>query len=219
MIRSGIGKFSRYFVPDLSPMDREELRSIQPKVVFVAESPHTSEIAPEARSERRPLCGAAGRKWWALLGELCGEEPNEDVSLARLIRLCRKSGVIVLNAVQYPLDQGISKQVPGADPIENLGFSKNAGASSYKKLKQTEKVQRAVQALRERLEDPSLRGAEIHCLGNDAEWFVKQALPPDEYEERVKERLPHPSAWWRRGGYFGRLARESLGEILRNLEK
>lgn len=212
-------KFPRYFVPDLSPMDRKELENLRPQWVFIAESPHVSEISPDQREDRRPLCGAAGKKWWSLLGELLGDESGEDVSLSRMLGLCKKYRIAVMNVVQYPLDEGVKKKVPDADPVTNLGFCKNPGAQSYKKLKQSASVQKAVDLLRCRLQDPALSSARIYCLGNDAEWFVKQALDKDEFEARVSVKLPHPSAWWRRGGHFGRLARKQLQQIIQPEDK
>jgi len=209
-----IAKFSRYFVPDLTPMDRKELRNLRPEVVFVAESPHVSEVTPESEVERRPLCGSAGKKWWALLGELLGDDQGEDVALTRMLHLCEEYRIALLNVLQYPLDKGIRKKIPGADPVANLGFCKNPGNQSYKKLKNTDSVTQAIQALRDRLMDPRLLHARIHCLGNDAEWFVKQALGKEEYQVRVGEKLPHPSAWWRRGGHFGRVARKQLKSVI-----
>lgn len=210
-----LGKYPRYFVPDLSPMDRVPLQRLRPQWVFIAESPHVSEVSPEEKEERRPLCGAAGKKWWALLGELLGEGGDEDVSLSRMLNLCKTHRIAVINVVQYPLDEGVKKKVPQADPLKNLGFCKNPGSHSYKKLKQSYSVQNAIEALRIRLMSPVLSGAYFYCLGNDAEWFVKQALTQEEFEKRVKGKLPHPSAWWRRGGHFGRLARKQLSDIIK----
>src|SRR5690349_20606081 len=73
----------RFFVPDLAPYNRTSLSDLIPRVVFVGESPHVNEVEPEALNERRPLCGAAGRQWWKLLGELLEGEISEDVSLVR----------------------------------------------------------------------------------------------------------------------------------------
>jgi hypothetical protein len=42
---------------------------------------------------------------------------------------------------------------------------------------------------------------------------VTQALNEAERENRVGEKIPHPSAWWRKGGYFGRVAKERLEGI------
>jgi hypothetical protein len=58
-----------------------------------------------------------------------------------------------------------------------------------------------------------MKKATVIPLGNDAEWFVSQALTPEEYETRVKDKIPHPSAWWRQGGLFGRIAQEKLEKI------
>ena len=207
----------RYLVPDLSPLDREALSRMRPRFAFVAESPHLNEIQPEEKSERRPLCGMAGRQWWSLLSELLEGEANPDVSLERLISLCLKHRIAVLNAVQFPLDPKISKKYPGADPIENLGFCKASGPYHYKKLKNSPEVRKSLQSLRDRLNHPSLSASKVICLGNDAEWFVQRALLSPEEQARLGDRIPHPSAWWRRGGLFGRIAREKLEGILGKL--
>lgn len=118
-----------------------------------------------------------------------------------------------MNAVQYPLDRGISKSQGNADPLKTVGFCKNPGPHFYKKMKSTPEVRKAVEALRARLLAPALSKATFHCLGNDAQWFLEQALSKEEQALRVGDKLPHPSAWWRRGGFFGRVAREKLREI------
>lgn len=200
-----------YLVPDLTPGDREALRGLKPRVVFVAESPHTSEIAPERLADRRPLCGAAGKKWWSALGEALESDPSEDVSLERMIRLCREHRLVILNAVRMPLDQAVTKKEPDADPLKTVGFCKNAGADSYRRLRDSAAVKDALESLRQRLEAPELRNVAIHCLGNDAEWFVRRALGDSA---RIEGKIPHPSAWWRKGGHFGRVARKALVSIL-----
>jgi len=197
-------------VPDLSPRDRERLAGAPVRFAFVAESPHVSEVEPEDLRDRRPLCGMAGRKWWSALSEVLDGAPDEDVSLERMLALCSRHGIAVMNAVQYPLDEGITRSVPGADPMRSVGFSKNAGPGSYKKKDRARQVEAAVADLRERLVHPSLAGARIHCLGNDSEWFVSRALTASEREARLGDKIPHPSAWWRKGGHFGRVAREKL---------
>lgn len=203
----------RYFVPDLSPMDRRELAGLKPRAIFVAESPHVSEVEPDERLARRPLCGAAGKVWWKLLSEIFEGTENPDVSLARLLEICRKNRIVVLNAVQNPLDPKVAKKFPAAEPVECLGFAKAAGPSGYKKMKNDPCVLDAVEKLRKRLTHPALARAPIWSLGNDAEWFVTRALTPEEQIQRVRGKLPHPSAWWRRGGLFGRTAKEKLTEI------
>lgn len=204
----------RYFVPDLSPLDRNALRKMRPRWVFVAESPHVNEIEPDQVDQRRPLCGAAGRQWWGLLTELLTGTANSNVDLDHLIKFCLDHRVAVLNAVQYPLDPKVARLFPKAEPVQNLGFSKAAGESSFKKLKKEPPVITALQSLRERLNHPALAEAPIHCLGNDAEWFVIQALGAEAAAERMGIKIPHPSAWWRQGGLFGRNARERLSRIL-----
>jgi len=203
----------RYFVPDLSPEGREELRKIKPKWIFVAESPHINEIEPEEMKERRPLCGMAGRKWWSLLSELLEGHANSDVSLERLIQFCRVHRVAIMNSVQVPLDPKIATKFPKADPVKNIGFSKLSGSHSFKKLKGSEPVRGAIEALGARLRHDAVKNAKVVCLGNDAEWFVRQALGEAEAVKRLGDKIPHPSAWWRRGGYFGRVAKENLQKV------
>jgi hypothetical protein len=206
----------RYFVPDLSPQDRDILKSLKPKWVFVAESPHVSEVEPESLRDRRPLCGMAGKKWWGLLSEILEGESNSDVGLDRLLKFCAKQKIAVMNAVQYPLDPKVGAKFPGADPAKNLGFNKVSGLYSYKKLKKSKVVQKAIQELSERLSHPSVAHLPVYSLGNDAEWFVQQALEILEDQDRYAGKIYHPSAWWRKGGYFGRVAKEKLQAILPN---
>jgi hypothetical protein len=209
---------NRYFVPDLSPMDRSSLHKVHPCIIFIAESPHLNEIGPDECEQRRPLCGVAGKQWWGLLSELLEGEANSDVSLKRLVEFCERHKIAVMNAVQYPLDPKIARSFPEAEPVKNLGFCKLSGPQGYKKMKTSREVQESIQSLRNRLCDPGVEGAEVHCLGNDAEWFVYQALGPKEFEERVKEKIPHPSAWWRQNGLFGQIAREKLSQIFTRLQ-
>ena len=205
----------RYFVPDLSPHDRKVLAQLKPKYVFVAESPHISEVEPDEMKDRRPLCGAAGRQWWGLLSELLEKKPNTDVSLEHFIAFCQKHSIAVLNAVQYPLDPKVAARYPDADPAQNLGFNKVAGAYSYKKLKASPQVQASLSDLAERLCHPSFKDARIFCLGNDSYWFVTQALGMADAIEKIQDKIPHPSAWWRAGGLYGRIAREKLTEVFK----
>jgi hypothetical protein len=206
---------TRYFVPDLSPIDRATLKKARPKIVFVAESPHTSEVEPDEQSARRPLCGAAGRVWWGMLSEILEGKRSEEVTLERLLAFCQRYEITVINAVQHPLDPKVAAQYPEADPVKNLGIAKTTGEFSFKK-KNNPVVQAAITDLRERLSDPLLRDAPVWPLGNDADWFVHQALGPEGSKTRVVGKIPHPSAWWRRGGHFGRVAREQLSKIFSN---
>ena len=200
----------RYLVPDLTPEARQDLKRLKPRYIFVAESPHVNEVEPDEMDERRPLCGAAGRQWWGLLSQLKEGETNSDVSLDRLIEVCKKYQIVVLNAVQYPLDPKVAVKFPKADPVKNLGFNKVSGPFSYKKLKGAPVVQNALSSLIERLDHPSLKKVPIFCLGNDALWFVTQALLPSSGVSRIQDKIPHPSAWWRSGGLYGRVAKEKL---------
>jgi len=208
----------RFFVPDLSPEARHELRDLKVKVIFVAESPHTSEVEPEELAARRPLCGSAGRRWWSVLGDVLDANPSEDVSLSRLLDLCRRHGVVVMNAVQYPLDPKIAAAYAAADPALNLGFHKGPGELSFKKKKKTPELQSALSSLRARLSGPALEKAPVYCLGNDALWFVSEALGKDGARERIAGKLPHPSAWWRKGGVFKVIARKDLERIFKTLQ-
>jgi hypothetical protein len=204
----------RFKVPDLSPQARPFLSKMKPKWVFVAESPHLHEIEPESIDHRRPLCGKAGQVWWRLLSELLEKETSTEVSLERLLKFCWDHQIVILNAVQFPLDPKIAIKFPEADPVKNLGFSKASGPHSFKKLKSSRPVQQALDSLGKRLRHPALKEVPVICLGNDAEWFVRQALVEEEISARLKEKVPHPSAWWRRGGYFGRVAKDRLKDLL-----
>lgn len=199
---------SRYFVPDLSPEQRQQLKGFSPNVVFVAESPHVSEIEPEVRATRRPLCGKAGLDWWRGIAELIGC-PFTGVDLESLLGYCRAGGFAVLNAVQYPIDPRV------ADPVAHLGFSKVQPAS-FKILKSGPDVCAAIDALRVRLVHPSLRALPVVSLGNDSKWFIERALR--DAPARHIATVPHPSAWWRRGGFFREKARGQLTEILKPLK-
>jgi hypothetical protein len=210
---------SRYFVPDLSPIDHPEADWSKARIVFVAESPHVSEVTPERKSDRRPLCGMAGKVWWKAVGEVLEGKVSDDVSLARLLALAERHGLIVINAVQLPIDSKVTKQFPEASPVRLLGFDKGPGPKTFKKLKRTEAVQARVKALAERLNSRELSGLPVVCLGNDSEWFVKEALGKERFSTQVICKLPHPSAWWRKGGYFGRVARENLERILKTVKK
>ena len=204
----------RYFVPDLSPIDRSMLKTAVIENIFIAESPHISEVEAEAEELRRPLCGMAGKVWWTMLSEVLGE--NEEVSLTgeSLTLFCRKYKIAILNAVQYPLDPKVAKRFPEADPQSNLGFHKGSGPHSFKRMKASVQVQTAVQSLENRLKHPTLKNAKIYCLGNDAQWFLAHALASSPEDlQRFVDKIPHPSAWWRQGGYFGRVAHEKLSKI------
>jgi hypothetical protein len=204
---------SRYLVPDLSPQARPKLSKLRPKVLFVAESPHIHEVEPAVESERRPLCGAAGKAWWGTLTELLEGETNSDVSLKHLIEFCGDWDIAVMNAVQVPLDPKVMKRFPDADPLRHVGFSKEAGPSFYKKQKGTPQLERTLKNLRDRLSEKSVKDLPIVALGNDSDWFLRQALSSEEVERRLMSKLPHPSAWWRRGGLYEKQAREKLAEI------
>jgi hypothetical protein len=136
-----------------------------------------------------------------------------DVSLARLAQFCRAHGLAVMNAVQFPMDPKVQSVFPAALPSLTIGFSKAPGAEFYKKAKGTPSLQIALDSLRRRLSHPSVKDCPIYCLGNDSEWLVQQALGKEGFAARVKGRIPHPAAWWRQGGLFGRIAREKLNAI------
>ncbi|OFZ17731.1 MAG: hypothetical protein A2X94_15200 [Bdellovibrionales bacterium GWB1_55_8] len=202
----------RYFVPDLSPQQRGEVRNFFVDRVFVAESPHIHEVEPEDRNERRPLCGAAGRRWWRMLGELLEQAPLQDLCSKSLVDFCAKHRFAVLNAIQFPLDPAVTRLFPQADPLKTLGFSKAAGVRRYKRMKDSEEVRGRLTELRARLEHPALAGKPIYALGKDAEWFLLQALGDLKQPASVGW-IPHPSAWWRQGGKLENDAREKLKQV------
>lgn len=204
---------NRYFVPDLSPEQRPQLHDLRAEVVFVAESPHEAETASERLSERRPLCGRAGQAFWKMIGELTMGVSSSDTDLERLLSLARRGRFAVMNAVQFPLDPKITLYYgDAADPVAHLGFSK-AALASFKKLKSTAEVEAAVSLLGERLVHESVRHLPVISLGNDAQWFVNQALG-EAAATRHLMTVPHPSAWWRQGGKLRERARAQLKELL-----
>jgi hypothetical protein len=123
----------------------------------------------------------------------------------------------ILNAVQFPLDPLVAKKFPQADPIKVLGFYKGAGEHSYKKMAKSKEFADASQSLKRRLEHPQLITCPIYSLGLDSEWFLKRTLSAKEFKKRYQGRIPHPSAWWRRGGAFREQAREKLSAIFSEL--
>ena len=207
-----MGKARSFLVPDLTPRDHRELKGVHFRYVFVAESPHVSEISPERISERRPLCGTAGKVWWSALSAILEGREIEELSLVNLLGFCCRHRIAVMNAVSVPLDGGIIKHFKQANPIRTLGFSKQAGPRNYKRPSRAR--DRAVLDLRKRLLDPALQEARIVALGNDADWFVRAALTQGERSAAGACKIAHPSAWWRRGGHFGRISREKLRQLL-----
>jgi len=206
-----------FLVPDLSPEARVKLARTQPRVIFVAESPHTSEIEPVAIEDRRPLCGKAGKEWWKMVGLLLENESSEDTTLFRLLRICEEHQIAVLNAVQFPLDLGVAKKFPEADPKRVLGFYKGIGEHTYKKMLKSPELKQSLSSLKERLNHPKLAGLPIYALGLDSEWFLKQTFKAKDLKVRYRGRIPHPSAWWRRGGEFREQARVSLQQVFSEL--
>lgn len=190
---------SRYFVPDLSPRDRGVLSQVRPRFVFVAESPHIHEVEPDPVMERRPLCGAAGRVWWKKLSEVLNT-PAPELTAEGLIEFCFLHRLAVINAVQVPLDPKVTKQFPAADPYLSLGFQKDTGVRSYKKRGGS--FFEAVSSLRDRVFDDRIKNAPLISLGNDADWLLREVLG-DLASSRILTKIPHPSAWWRRGGFYG----------------
>lgn len=204
----------RYFVPDLTPQQRLQLREFQPEFIFVAESPHEAETTPEGLYERRPLCGRSGQVFWSMVSELLTGQASKAVDLDWQLTLARAGGFAVMNAVQFPLDPKITAHHGAkADPVSHLGFSKVAPAS-YKKLSHGPDVEHAVELLRERLYHPALSSLPVVALGLDAQWFVTEALGA-ECGWRLAATVPHPSAWWRQGGKLRSRARAQLTELLK----
>jgi hypothetical protein len=202
----------RFLVPDLSPRDRVALRHVKPRFLFVAESPHVSEVEPESKEERRPLCGAAGKVWWNALSKVIEGKPSSDLSLSFFLDFCKQHRIAVLNAVQIPLDPKVMRLFPLADPVKIIGFSKELGTTHYKKFKDRPEMKKVLNDLRERLNDPSVKSVPVLCLGNDSLWFVERALG-EEGKSRLLGKIAHPSAWWRKGGLFERAALESLSRL------
>lgn len=190
---------SRYRVPDLLPGAPEKARA-----VFVGESPHRDEVAPETPEERTPFRGMAGREWWSAVARLSGREIAVKPMPPRAVLepLCRDLGIGLLNAVQYPLDPGITRHTgQDADPASALGFAKASGPTSYKRVfkepARANPVAQAIDDLKARLAPFVEAGVPVVCLGNDSRWFVDQALAENAEALARVQVMPHPSSWWR----------------------
>jgi hypothetical protein len=204
-------KNTRFFVPDLSAQARGDDFRFIPRYVFVAESPHLSEVEPVLMKQRRPLCGKAGQVWWpALTQRISGFEQSIDPLLSYDFqkKVCRAGSLFLINAVQYPLDPKIVLHQPAADPVSQIGFSK-VSPTSYKNFKKTQQVQQALDSLRMRLNHPLCAHTQVVSLGNDAKWFVEQVID----SSRHCFTIPHPSAWWRQGGKLRQRAEGLLDQL------
>lgn len=209
---------NRFLVPDLIPAGEGELRA-----VFIGESPHRDEVKPEKTRDRTPFRGVAGREWWSELSRFLAEPlPREVPDREKLLDVCDELGVGVMNAVQYPIDSKIKlHQGEKASPVEQLGFDKSSGPTSYKKIYRESgshgEVGTAIQDLAKRLQKLEDRRPRIVCLGNDSRWFTEKALSclPEDSPLREQELLtiPHPSSWWRNASYRAR-AVVLLNELL-----
>ena len=206
---------ARYRVEDLIPIfSRSNFSKL--KAVFIAESPHKDEVSSENPRERSPFRGTAGKEWWGALSKIAGDQPisGEIPSREKLLEICFELGIVVMNAVQFPLDPKITlHQGHSCDPVEFLGFQKSSGPLGYKAvLKNSDRknsvnnpVGEAILDLRMRLEglkksnDVSI----IVCLGNDSRWFVERAAQGNLDDLKIQT-IPHPSSWWRKAEYRSR---------------
>ncbi len=189
---------ARYRVPDLLPGTKRV------RAVFVGESPHRDEVAPESAGERSPFRGMAGREWWSALAKFQRHPlvAKPVPPRAELEALCRELGVAVLNAVQFPLDPKISLHTgESAVPARELGFAKDKGATGYKAVLKTggkqNPVEQAIRDLQARLLPWVEAGVPVVCLGNDSRWFVERAVGAEGAAKLLT--IPHPSSWWRNG--------------------
>lgn len=207
----------RFCVADLTPAERVSMRDQPIKWIFVAESPHVNEVKEELAELRRPLCGKAGQEWWKMLEKIfraSALELDPELTAESLENFCIHHGLAVMNAVQYPIDLKIMAHYgEAADPERHLGFSKSGG-SHYKKQKKTFGVEKALKSLEARLMHPSLAAAPIYALGLDSKWFLEQlAIGNAMIAKRHQGSLPHPSAWWRKGGFFRQKAETLLNGV------
>ena len=205
----------RYRVPDLLPGAPESARA-----VFVGESPHRDEVASETPEERTPFRGMAGREWWSAVAQLAGREIAVKPMPPRAVLepLCQDLGIGLLNAVQYPLDPGITRHTgDDADPASALGCAKATGPTSYKRVfkepARLNPVGQAIEDLRARLAPFVEAGVPVVCLGNDSRWFVDQALAENAEALARVQVMPHPSSWWRNANNRTR-AMDVLGRVL-----
>ena len=198
----------RWRVPDLVP------NGVELCAIFVGESPHKDELKPEKKVERSPFRGSAGRRWWQEIFGCAGLQLQNDAQVppkAELEYVCHKLRIAVLNAIQYPIDPRITKHYPACVPREYLKFDKGTrdrngngkGPFGYKTVFDdqdcTDPVGEAIMDLARRLKFFSNMPAQIVCLGNDSQWFVRQAirrLPAGCAlwgQEPVT--IPHPARW------------------------
>jgi hypothetical protein len=210
----------RFYVEDLAP----EISPKRVKAIFIGESPHRDEVAPEDAAERSPFRGVAGREWWTELAKFLSYDVQTKPVPERavLMKMASELGIVVMNAVQYPLDPKITLHQEGSSPEEQLGFQKSTGPTGYKKvykaLGEKSPVARAIGDLAERLSVYEDSGAQIVSMGGDSRWFTDLALAklPEGSALRSKPvlQIPHPSSWWRNAIYRAR-AVATLEELLK----
>ena len=205
----------RYRVQDLIPSQKT-------KIVFIAESPHKDEVAPENSQERSPFRGTAGREWWSALAKFTQTKPaNRDVPPRdQLLKICSELEISVMNAVQFPLDPKITlHEGKACSPVEYLGFQKSSGPEGYKAVLKKggrhNPVVSAIGDLKARLIEvnKSNQVSIVVCLGNDSRWFVERALEGISDGLEIQT-IAHPSSWWRKAEYRTRalkLLEEFLG--------
>lgn len=208
---------ARYKVQDLVP---EKVS----RAVFVGESPHRDEVAPESPSERSPFRGVAGREWWSELAKFLSHPlaMRPVPPRATLMQVCEELEIAVMNAVQYPLDPKIMlHQGRESAPVVQIGFEKGVGEQSYKAVYRQDlhpnPVESAIADLASRLTELKGAPAQIVCLGNDSRWFVERAVQEIPVDAPLVQKpvltIPHPSSWWRNSAYRAR-AVEVLGNML-----
>lgn len=220
----------RWFVPDLVP------NGIELCSIFVGESPHKDELKPERKIERSPFRGSAGKQWWLeIFG--CAELPWQHEALipprTELEHVCGRLRIAVLNAVQYPIDPKITRHYPACVPREYLQFDKGTrdvkgngkGPFGYKTVLDdqncTGPVGERIIDLARRLKRFSKMPAQIVCLGDDSEWFVRRAIQQLTPGCALKKKLPvtisHPARWKYSSQQLGRNYREDAVRTLKQL--
>ncbi len=212
---------SRYRVDDLVPPPGEWSRL---RAVFIGESPHKDEVAPEDPRERSPFRGMAGREFWTEVAKYL-KAPGMTRPVpprAELERICTELGMALMNAIQYPLDPKIALHYgEGCSPAEQLGFEKATGPRGYKAIAKKggpgNAVDAAIRDLVQRLSKLQSARAQLVCLGNDSCWFVERAIAGLPAEAALLSQpvltIPHPASWWRNAANRTR-ASETLRTLL-----
>lgn len=181
----------RFWVEDLVP----EVPIGQIRCVFVGESPHTEEVEPPLQNLRSPFRGKAGRN---LFEKICRKPIEGSIDREIWQKKINCSRVAILNAVQFPLDEKITKPFPDASPSSNLKFAKVTGEASFRKvfIRNPDRLNPAFESLKERLNPYIVARIPVIALGGDAEWFIRAVWGEDFVNNKdLFSKCPHPVTW------------------------